>query len=353
MIEEKFEAVVPALTVTDLKMYFPVKQGLLGLKKGVVKAVDGVSFRIPRGSTLGIVGESGSGKSTIGHCIMRGCKATEGSIVYDGVEITTLGKKGLMRLWRNLQMITQDPYKSLNPRMTIGDIVTEGPLIHGMVRGGAGARGLAAEMLETVGLDPKQQDRYPHELSGGQRQRVSIARALALKPSFIVCDEIVAALDVSIQAQIVELMMKLQETLGLTYIFIGHDLSVVRHISSQVAVMYLGKIVELTDADELYARPAHPYTQALISAVPIPDPEVDKKRERIILEGEIPSPLDPPAGCNFLTRCAYVTERCLTEEPALSEAAPGHFAACHLLVGNKIPGADVDGGGGEKRGAGA
>jgi oligopeptide/dipeptide ABC transporter ATP-binding protein len=327
---------LPALTVTNLKMYFPVKQGLLGFGKGLVKAVDDISFQIAHGETLGIVGESGSGKSTIGNCIMRNANATSGKILFNGTEITTLNKKGLARMRRELQMITQDPYKSLDPRMTIGEIVSEGPQIHRMARGKAESLELAEEMLDTVGLGSLYLNRFPHELSGGQRQRVSIARALAMKPSFIVCDEIVSALDVSIQEQIIDIMMKLQETLGLTYIFIGHDLSVVRYISDRIAVMYLGKIVELTDAEALYERPLHPYTQALISAVPIPDPEVDKKRERILLEGDIPSPLNPPKGCNFNTRCAYATERCRTEEPELLEETSRHFVACHLLSLGKI-----------------
>jgi oligopeptide transport system ATP-binding protein len=321
---------LPALTVTNLKMYFPVKQGLLGFRKGFVKAVDDVSFQIPHGKTLGIVGESGSGKSTIGNCIMRNCAATDGKILYDGTEITRLGKGELIRIRRMLQMIAQDPYKSLDPRMTIGEIIAEGPQIHRMVRGKGQSRELAADMLDTVGLGSAYLHRFPHELSGGQRQRVCIARALAMKPSFIVCDEIVSALDVSIQEQIISIMMKLQETLGLTYIFIGHDLSVVRHISDRIAVMYLGKIVELTQAEELYDRPLHPYTQALISAVPIPDPEADRKRERILLKGDIPSPLNPPEGCNFNTRCAYASERCRTEDPELLETDDGHFVACHL-----------------------
>jgi len=335
MDESKFAAVVPALAVDDLKMYFPVRLGALGLRRGVVKAVDGVSFSIPRGKTLGIVGESGSGKSTIGNCVMCNHRATSGSILYNGTELTTMKKAGLMRMRRELQMITQDPYKSLNPRMTIGDIVTEGPQIHGLVSGKGKIAELADEMLETVGLNPMYAVRYPHELSGGQRQRVSIARALAMKPSFIVCDEIVAALDVSIQAQIVELMMKFQETLGLSYIFIGHDLSVVRHISNRVAVMYLGKFMEMTGSENLYEEPLHPYTQALISAVPIPNPTVDRERERILLQGDPPSPIDVPAGCRFSTRCRFAQPRCFEEEPRLLDAGGGHLVACHLVPGKE------------------
>lgn len=321
------------LQVEDLNMHFPVTKGLLKRVVGHVKAVDGVSFRIARGKTLGVVGESGSGKSTVGNCVMRRMKITSGKILFNGQDISRAGEAQLRHLHKQLQMITQDPFSALDPRMSVRSIILEGYHIQGMDRG-QGRRELeelAARMLMLVGLNPKFADRFPHEFSGGQRQRINIARALALSPSFLVCDEIVSALDVSIQAQIVGLMMRLQEELGLTYIFIGHDLSVVRHISDQVAVMYLGKIMELTSSDELYAHPLHPYTQALISAAPIPDPEADLARERILLEGEIPSPIHPPLGCNFCTRCRYADERCRNEEPAFVDVGGGHFVACHRV----------------------
>ena len=323
------------LKVEDLKMYFPVTKGLLKRVVGHVKAVDGVSFAIKRGETLGIVGESGSGKSTVGNCVMRRLNVTSGSIVFNGRDISKSSKSELRVLHKDLQMITQDPYAALDGRMNIRSIILEGHHIQKMDRGMSQQEldELAERMLILVGLNPKFADRYPHEFSGGQRQRINIARALALSPSFLVCDEIVSALDVSIQAQIVGLMMKLQEELGLTYIFIGHDLSVVRHISNYVAVMYLGKFMELTSSDELYAHPLHPYTQALISAAPIPDPDADLARERILLEGEVPSPINPPAGCNFCTRCKYADERCRTEEPAFKDIGGGHFVACHRVTG--------------------
>ena len=324
-----FQAEQPILTVENLKMHFPVRGGWLRGRGLSVKAVDGVSFQIQKGETLGLVGESGSGKSTIGNCVMRNCQITSGSLRYHGQDITRLGKRELRTLHRSLQMITQDPFSSLNPRMTIHEIILEGPQIHRTAGTEAEQLELSAQMLELVGLNPAFSNRYPHEFSGGQRQRISIARALAMKPSFLVCDEIVSALDVSIQAQIVGLMMKLQEELGLTYIFIGHDLSVVRHISHHVAVMYLGKIVELTNSDELYQHPVHPYTQALISAAPIPNPAVDRARKRFLLEGEIPSPIHPPEGCRFCTRCPYAEQRCREEEPVLRDLGGGHLAACH------------------------
>ena len=321
------------LTVENLKMYFPVTRGILKRRVGSVYAVDDVSFQVKRGQTLGIVGESGSGKSTIGNCVMRVCQPTGGSVVFNGQDITRLDKKSLRSLRRELQMITQDPYASLDPRKCIQDILMEGPRVQHMGLSAGEENDLTARLLMLVGLNPEFSDRYPHEFSGGQRQRISIARALAVNPAFIVCDEIVSALDVSIQAQIVGLMQSLQENLGLTYIFIGHDLSVVRHISDQVAVLYLGKIMELTSSDELYAHPLHPYTQALISAAPIPNPTADRKRQRILLKGEIPSPLHPPEGCRFCTRCKYADERCRTETPALTEAGPGHLVACHRVTG--------------------
>ena len=318
------------LRVSDLKMHFPVTKGLLKRQVAAIKAVDGVSFSVRKGQTLGIVGESGSGKSTVGNCIMRNYDVTAGQIIFDGKDITRTPKHELRRLRGSLQMITQDPFASLDPRMTIRQSVSEGVRIQHTVQR-VDIHDLVERMLMLVGLNPKFADRYPHEFSGGQRQRISIARALALSPKFIVCDEIVSALDVSIQAQVVSLMMKIQEELDLTYIFIGHDLSVVRHISDQVAVMYLGKIMELTSSDELYAHPLHPYTQALISAAPIPDPEADLARERILLEGEVPSPINPPLGCNFCTRCRYADERCRTEEPPFLDVGGGHFVACHRV----------------------
>jgi oligopeptide transport system ATP-binding protein len=322
------------LRVEGLKMYFPVTKGLLKRQVGSVKAVDDVSFSIRQGETLGIVGESGSGKSTVGNCVMRNLKPTEGSIVFEGKEIAGIKGPELDEVHKRLTMVTQDPFASLDPRMTIQDSILEGVRINKLVSGRQEQADLVARLLTLVGLNPKFAERYPHEFSGGQRQRISIARALALTPSFIVCDEIVSALDVSIQAQIVGLMMKLQQELGLTYIFIGHDLSVVRHLSNNVAVMYLGKFMELTSSDELYEKPLHPYTQALISAAPIPKPKVDRARKRILLEGEVPSPINPPKGCNFCTRCQYADARCREEEPKLVDVGGGHMCACHRVSGN-------------------
>ena len=321
------------LQVEHLKMYFPVTKGLLKRKIADVKAVDDISFTVRRGETLGIVGESGSGKTTIGNCVMGNCAITDGRILFDGVDLGQQSERQLRTIHKQLQMITQDPFKSLNPRMKISDAILEGPRVQKTVGSKQEQRDLVGQMLEMVGLNPKFADRYPHEFSGGQRQRISIARALALHPSFIICDEIVSALDVSIQAQIVNLMIDIQRNLGLTYIFIGHDLSVVRHISNQVAVMYLGKLVELTGSDEMYERPLHPYTQALISAAPIPSPTADRARQRILLEGEVPSPIDPPKGCHFCTRCVYADARCREEEPLLTDVGGGHFVACHKVAG--------------------
>jgi oligopeptide transport system ATP-binding protein len=322
------------LTVRDLKMYFPVTKGFLKRKVADVKAVDGVSFAIKKGQTLGIVGESGSGKSTVGKCVMRDILPTGGSIVYNGIELTRQKPQQLRQVHRQLQMITQDPFASLDPRMKVSESILEGVRIQKMVKSTAEEKDLVGQMLEMVGLNPKFADRFPHEFSGGQRQRISIARALALSPSFIICDEIVSALDVSIQAQIVNLMIHIQQELNISYIFIGHDLSVVRHISNQVAVMYLGKFMELTSSDDLYEHPLHPYTQALISAAPIPNPTADSQRERILLEGEVPSPIDPPKGCNFCTRCKYADKRCMEEEPEFKDMGGGHFVACHRVSGN-------------------
>ena len=321
------------LRVDNLKMYFPVTKGFFKRTVGYVKAVDDVSFRINQGETLGIVGESGSGKSTIGNCVMRNYKISGGHMMYDGLELESQSAKQMRSIHKSLTMVTQDPYASLDPRMTVADCILEGPKIHKLYQTEEEGRDLVGQMLELVGLNPKFANRYPHEFSGGQRQRISIARALSLSPSFIVCDEIVSALDVSIQAQIVSLMMKVQQELGLTYIFIGHDLSVVRYISNQVAVMYLGKIMELTDSDELYNNPQHPYTQALISAAPIPNPTADRARQRILLEGEVPSPINPPKGCNFCTRCKYADQRCMEEEPEMVEIGNNHLVACHRVSG--------------------
>ena len=320
------------LRVEGLKMYFPVTKGLFKRTVGYVKAVDDVSFSIRQGETLGIVGESGSGKSTVGNCVMRNLKPTAGTIRFDDRDVTNIKGRELGEFHKYLTMVTQDPFASLDPRMKVEDSILEGVRINRLVRDPREQADLVTRLLVLVGLNPKFAERYPHEFSGGQRQRISIARALAMNPAFIVCDEIVSALDVSIQAQIVGLMMELQQQLGLTYIFIGHDLSVVRHISNNVAVMYLGKFMELTSSDELYEKPLHPYTQALISAAPIPKPRVDRQRKHILLEGEVPSPINPPKGCNFCTRCAYADDRCRSEEPPLREAAPGHFVACHRVA---------------------
>ncbi len=321
------------LRVDHLKMWFPVTKGLLRRTVGHVKAVDDVSFSISRGKTLGVVGESGCGKSTLGKCVMRRLHPTDGQVIFNGHDMANAPAAKLRGYHREMQMITQDPYSALDPRMSVRAIILEGAHIQGLDRGKS--RGeldeLVEHMLSLVGLNSRFADRYPHEFSGGQRQRINLARALAVSPSFLICDEIVSALDVSIQAQIVKLMMELQAELGLTYIFIGHDLSVVRHVSDNVAVMYLGRIVELTDSDELYAKPLHPYTQALISAAPIPDPEADMARERILLEGEVPSPIDPPKGCNFCTRCPHATSLCRETEPETKEVTPGHFVACHYV----------------------
>jgi peptide/nickel transport system ATP-binding protein len=320
------------LSVEDLKMYFPVTKGLLKRRIGDVKAVDGISFSVVKGETFGIVGESGCGKSTVGNCVMRNCAITDGRIVFKGKEIGDLPPKALRRLRGELQMITQDPFSSLDPRMTVRGTILEGIRIQHIPGTAKEHNESIDRVLTLVGLNPKLAERYPHEFSGGQRQRISIARALALSPDFIVCDEIVSALDVSIQAQVVNLMIDIQQKLGLTYIFIGHDLSVVRYISNNIAVIYLGKIVELTDSDELYAHPFHPYTQALISAAPIPDPVVDRMRERIVLQGEIPSPINPPRGCNFSTRCPYTDRRCIEEEPDIIDVGNNHLVACHKVV---------------------
>ncbi len=318
------------LRVENLKMYFPILRGLIIQRKiGDIKAVDGVSFFIRKGETLGLVGESGCGKSTTGRAILQLYRPTAGHVYFEGRDLTKLKGNELRHMRRRMQMIFQDPYASLNPRMTVEAIVGEPLEVHGLARGKA-KRERVQELLAQVGLNPYFINRYPHEFSGGQRQRIGIARALAVDPDFIVCDEPISALDVSIQAQIINLLQDLQEQRGLTYLFIAHDLSVVRHISDRVAVMYLGKIVELADRDELYKNPLHPYTQALLSAVPIPDPEIEAKRQRIILEGDVPSPANPPKGCNFHTRCPRVMDICREKEPAFVDVGGEHFVACFL-----------------------
>ncbi len=317
------------LQVQGLKMYFPITSGIFQRTIGHIKAVDGLNFSVVKGETLGLVGESGCGKSTTGRAILQLYKPTEGHVYFDGTDLTLLKGDQLRQQRRRMQMIFQDPYASLNPRMTVGAIVGEPLEVHGYGNKQE-IRERVQELLRIVGLNPYFVNRYPHEFSGGQRQRIGVARALAVNPDFIVCDEPISALDVSIQAQIINLLEDLQAQFGLTYLFIAHDLSVVRHISDRVAVMYLGKIVELTDRNELYENPLHPYTQALLSAVPIPDPEIEEKRRRIILEGDVPSPANPPVGCNFSTRCPRVMDVCRQQEPEFKEAGAGHLVACWL-----------------------
>ncbi len=317
------------LEVKNLKMYFPVMSGLVIQRKiADVKAVDGVSFEVKKGETLGLVGESGCGKSTTARAILQLYRPTSGEVDFEGTDLTKVKGEHLRRMRRRMQMIFQDPYASLNPRMSVGAIIGEPLLIHGLAKNKKERQERVQELLRTVGLNPYFVNRYPHEFSGGQRQRIGIARALAVEPAFIACDEPVSALDVSIQAQIINLLEELQEQFGLTYLFIAHDLSVVRHISDRVAVMYLGRIAEIADRNELYDNPLHPYTKALLSAVPIPDPVVEAKRERIILTGDVPSPVKPPSGCNFHPRCPIAIAECKEVVPPLEEKAPNHFAAC-------------------------
>jgi oligopeptide/dipeptide ABC transporter ATP-binding protein len=316
------------LDVRDLIKHFPVGQGFFGGGTAVVKAVDGVSFAIRRGETLGLVGESGCGKTTTGRCILQLERPTGGQVIFEGRDLVPLSEAELRPVRRRLQVIFQDPFSSLNPRMTVGQIIGEPLGVHGIVPDRAARPARVQELLRQAGLLPAMAHRYPHELSGGQRQRVGIARALAMEPSLIICDEPVSALDVSIQAQIINLLEELQAELGLTYLFIAHDLSVVRHISDRVAVMYLGRIAEITDRKSLYENPQHPYTRALLSAVPIPDPAIEAQREHIVLGGEVPSPLHPPAGCVFHPRCPIAIEECRRAVPELREVKPGHFAAC-------------------------
>jgi peptide/nickel transport system ATP-binding protein len=317
----------PLLQVRDVKTHFPVRGGLLGRVRGTVKAVDGVSFDVRRGETLGLVGESGCGKSTLGRTLLRLIDPTAGSIRFEGQELTGLSHRELRPLRRRMQLIFQDPYASLNPRMTVRDIIGEPFAIHGLAKG-RGREEKVLALLELMGLPREAMERYPHEFSGGQRQRIGIARSIAMRPDLVIADEPISALDVSIQAQIVNLLVDLQRELKLTYVFIAHDLKIVEYISTRVAVMYLGKIVELADAADLYRRPRHPYTQALLSAVPVPDP--DHKKTRIILQGDVPSPLAPPPGCAFHPRCPHAFERCRRETPPLYDLGNGHTAACFL-----------------------
>jgi oligopeptide/dipeptide ABC transporter ATP-binding protein len=332
------------LRVDNLVKHFPITQGIFRRRQiGAVQAVSGVSFEVNRGETLGLVGESGCGKSTTARCVLRLLEPTSGDVWYqaegsgdnelppEAINIASADKELLRKLRRDIQIVFQDPYASLNPRMTVASIVAEPLLVHG-IGDKADRMDRVKELLKVVGLNPEHTNRYPHEFSGGQRQRIGVARALALNPSFMVLDEPVSALDVSIQAQVLNLMEDLQEEFGLTYLFIAHDLSVVRHVADRVAVMYLGKIAEMTDRDTLYERPMHPYTHALLSAVPIPDPEVERRRQRVLLEGDIPSPVNPPSGCRFNTRCpiAQAPGVCADEVPPLREIEPGHFVACHF-----------------------
>ena len=319
----------PLLEVTDLVKHFPIKSGLVVDREvGRVKAVDGVSLTIRAGETLGLVGESGCGKSTLSRTILQLTAPTSGSVRFEGQELVGRSRRALRPLRRQMQMIFQDPYASLNPRKRIGQIIGEPIELHGLASG-RDVTARVRDLLDRVGLQPEHAERYPHEFSGGQRQRIGIARALGLRPKLIIADEPVSALDVSVQAQIINLLEDLQDELGLAYLFVAHDLGVVRHVSDRVAVMYLGRIVEMTDARALYERPLHPYSNALLSAVPVPDPRLNAQRERLVLEGDVPSPIDPPSGCHFHTRCPWATDVCRTDDPRLAELLPNHVAACH------------------------
>ena len=322
------------LDVRDLKMHFPVTSGII-LQRTVaqIKAVDGITFQVKRGETFGLVGESGCGKTTTGRCILQLYKPTAGQIFFDGEELSTLSNRQMRAKRREMQVIFQDPYSSLNPRMTAGNIIGEPLIVHGLVENKTEYRERVGELLQNVGLNPYMADRFPHEFSGGQRQRIGVARALSVSPKFIVADEPVSALDVSIQAQIINLLEELQEQFGLTFLFIAHDLSVVRHISDRVGVMYLGHLVELADRNEIYVNPLHPYTKALLSAVPIPDPVLDAQRERVLLTGEVPSPLNPPPGCVFHPRCPIAIDDCNQNTPELREVEPNHWASCLRVPG--------------------
>jgi oligopeptide/dipeptide ABC transporter ATP-binding protein len=324
----------PLVEVEGLSIHFPVgRSGFWGRQRKVVHAVDDVSFAIRRGETLGLVGESGSGKTTTGRAILRRIDPTAGTIRFRGRDITTVKGEELRKLRRHMQLVFQDPYASLNPRMKVHEIVAEPLLVHGIVRSYDEARDRVVRLLELCGLPRDAADRFPHAFSGGQRQRVGIARALALEPELIVADEPVSALDVSVRAQVVNLLQDLQDELGLTYLFIAHDLSVVRHISHRIAIMYAGKLIELADVDDVYERPTHPYTEALLSSVPIPDPPLQRGRRRIVLQGEIPNPVSPPSGCRFNTRCPIAIERCTEVEPRFTEISPGHRVSCDVRTG--------------------
>ena len=326
------------LEVKNLKMYFPVGSGFLSRKPvGYVKAVDDVSFTVTRGETLGLVGESGCGKTTTGRSILQLYKPTAGQVIFDGQDLTSMNTKAMRGMRREMQVIFQDPYSSLNPRMTAGNIIGEPLIVHGLVANKTEYRDKVADLLTNVGLNPYMADRFPHEFSGGQRQRIGVARALSVSPKFIVADEPVSALDVSIQAQIINLLEDLQEQFNLTYLFIAHDLSVVRHISDRVGVMYLGHLVEMAERNEIYRNPSHPYTKALLSAVPIPDPVLDAQRERVLLSGEVPSPLNPPSGCVFHPRCPVANDTCSQILPDLREVETNHYSACILSTGYGTP----------------
>lgn len=318
------------LSVKNLKKYFPVKKGMFDKKASYVKAVDDVSFDIKKGETLGLVGESGCGKTTCGRTLLKLYEPTAGEIIYKGEHIESFTEKQLLSYRRKMQIIFQDPYASLDPRMTVGDIIGESIDIHKLMSGNERKERIQY-LLDVVGLNMEHMNRYPHEFSGGQRQRIGIARSLAVEPEFIVCDEPISALDVSIQAQVVNMLEDLQHALGLTYLFIAHDLSMVKHISDRVGVMYLGKMVEIAESNELYMRPTHPYTQALLSAIPLPDPDEAEARKRIVLEGDVPSPIDPPPGCRFRGRCRYAKEICKEVTPELKDIGSNHFVACHLV----------------------